>query len=89
MKFNVFDPKVVLKAFWSSFRPLCGVLGALGELLWDALGGLLGASREPRNHLGLLLGVLAVFLLGSSRLIFFVVVFHLSGLLRVDFGFPR
>ena len=27
---------------------------ALG-LLWDALGGLLGASREPRDHLGLLL----------------------------------
>ena len=62
---------------------------ALG-LLWDALGGLLGASREPRDHLGLLLGALVVLLLGSSRLIFFeVVVFHLSGPLRVDFGSPR
>ena len=63
-------------------RGLSGLLGFSGVLL--------GASREPRNHLGLLLGALVVLLLGSSRSIFFeVVVFHLLGPLRVDFGSPR
>ena len=63
--------------------------GSLGPLL-GALGGLLGASREPRNHIGLILGALVVLLLGSSRSIFFDDLFvFLLGLLVVDFGARR
>ena len=69
---------------------LLGVSWEPSGLLWGALGGLLGASREPRNHIGFLLGALVVLLLGSSRSIFVeVVVFLLLGLLRGDFGSPR
>ena len=54
-------------------------------LLWGALGSLLGTSREPTNHLGLLLGALVVLLLGSSRSIFFQVVVLLLGPLFIFF----
>ena len=74
------------------FRSEGGLQSVLG-LSWASFGrswGSLGGSREPRNHLGLLLGVIVVLLLGSSRSIFFVIiVFHLSMPLRVDFGCPR
>ena len=54
----VFDPTMVLRAFWVSLRLLSGALEGFLEalgFLWDALGGLLGAPREPRDYLGLLL----------------------------------
>ena len=74
----------------SFFWALLGVSWGAPGLLWRALGELLGASREPRNHLGKLLGALVFLLLGSPRSIFFeVVVFHILGPLRVDFKSQR
>ena len=84
----MFDPKMVLEAFW---EPLGLILGALGAL-WGSHGGSLGAPEllkslgpfDPRAFLSLLM-----FFCFCSFFFFDVVFYLLPEPLGVDFELPN
>ena len=89
-KINVFDSKMVLRAFWESLGLLLGALGGLLGALLDLQIDPKGVTRFGSFRFGALFGLFLSLLLASSCSIFFeVVVSLLLGPLRVDFELPR